>query len=372
MKDEDKPREQLITEVATLRRRIDDLLSRLEDERKKVRELAVLNDISSLFYGELDEETTIETIVDKSKELIRSEFSALLLLKDGKVTRFYTSIGDSSPCKIKPTGILEKVFNDGMPVRGREIRDLPGFKGFSHGHPAQIRSVLVVPIVLEKAMLGEIILANRVGAEEFSLGDEDLLVTLSIQAAFALERVRNHQKIAKLATIDGLTGLNNHRTFQERLDIEIERAKRFKQNLSLLMMDLDFFKRLNDTYGHRAGDQVLKKVACRIVEGVRNIDLAARYGGEEFVAILPATSAQGAIVTAERIRNEIMNKAIKIADNDVSITISIGIATYPEDSSARESLIERADTALYAAKESGRNKICCFGDIAGEQEKNGG
>jgi diguanylate cyclase (GGDEF)-like protein len=366
MKDKDKSTKQLTNELAELRRKIDDLLARLDEEQKKVRELAVLNDISSLFHRELDEETAIETIVDKAKDLIRSEFSALLLFKDGKVTRFYTSIGDSSPCKIKATGILEKVFNDGMPVRGRDIRELAGFKGFPQGHPARIRSVLVVPVILENAILGEVILANRIGAEEFSTRDEDLLLTLSIQAVFALERVRNHQEIAKLATIDGLTGLNNHRTFQERLYIEIEKARRFKQDLSLLIMDLDFFKRLNDTYGHRAGDDVLKIVVCRIVDCIRNIDLAARYGGDEFVAILPATSAQGASMTAERIRNEVMNNVMKIGDTDISVTISIGVASYPEDASDREDLIERADTALYAAKNSGRNRICSFGDISGE------
>ncbi|HAM51200.1 MAG TPA: hypothetical protein DCP92_11120 [Nitrospiraceae bacterium] len=170
MKDEDKSREQLINDVITLRRRVDDLLSQLEEEQKKVGELAKLNDISSLFYKEFDEETTVETIVDKSKELVRAEFSALLLLKEGKATRFYTSIGESSTCKVRPTGILERVFNDGMPVRGREIKELSGFQGLPQDHPARIRSVLVVPIILEKTMLGEIILANRIGAEEFSQG----------------------------------------------------------------------------------------------------------------------------------------------------------------------------------------------------------
>jgi diguanylate cyclase (GGDEF)-like protein len=128
------------------------------------------------------------------------------------------------------------------------------------------------------------------------------------------------------------------------------------------MIDLDFFKRLNDTYGHRAGDDVLKSIACVLAESIRNIDLAARYGGEEFVIILPATSLQGALVTAERIRTAIMDREIRIDDVTVPLTVSIGVSTYPEDALQREALIEKADISLYAAKHAGRNRVCSFRD----------
>lgn len=333
------------------------LQTELETARTRVRELAVLNDISSLVYKNLDERSMIETIVDKSKDLVRSEHSALLLLDGGKVTGFYTSLGDSTGCKPMATGILARVLRDGMPVRGDNASEIEGFQGFPANHPIQTRSILVVPILLDGTIMGELILVNRIGAAGFSHEDEDLLITLGFHAAFALERARHHQEVTRLANIDGLTGLNNHRAFQERLEQEIERARRFQKKLSLLMMDIDFFKQLNDNYGHRTGDEVLKKIACRIAESVRNVDLAARYGGEEFVAMLPETSRQGALVTAERIRRMIMDTPVKVDDREVTVTISIGVATFPEDASEREYLIDEADRAMYAAKKSGRNRV---------------
>ncbi|MGD0886998.1 MAG: sensor domain-containing diguanylate cyclase [Thermodesulfovibrionales bacterium] len=345
------------------RKRLRDLTTQLTIEQVKVRELAVLNDIGSLFYRDLDEASVRETIVDKSKDLIRSEFSALLLIDNHAVTGFYTSIGESSTCKAKPTGILEKVFYDVLPLRGRDITELAGYKGLPGDHPAKIKSILVVPVMLRNVVIGEIILANRIGPEEFSSKDEDLLLTLGFHAAFALERARDHEEITRLATTDGLTGLNNHKTFHEKLEVEVDRARRFRENVSLLMIDLDFFKRLNDTYGHRAGDDVLKGIASVLGENIRNIDLAARYGGEEFVIVLPATPLEGAIVTAERIRTAIMKHEISIGNDAVPLTVSIGVSTFPEDALQREALIENADIALYAAKHAGRNKVCSFRDF---------
>ncbi|GAB4414019.1 MAG: hypothetical protein OHK0032_10100 [Thermodesulfovibrionales bacterium] len=346
-------------------KKIKGITQRLEDEQKKVRELAILNDISSLLYKDLDSRSIIETIVDKAKELIRSEYSALLLLEEGKVTGFYTSIGEASACQTEASGILARVINEGIPARGRNAGELEGFMGFPETH--NIKSILVAPVLLRNEIIGELILANRFGSEEFSFRDEDLLLTLGFHAAFAMEKARHHQEIARLANIDGLTGLNNHRTFQERLEMEVARAKRYKHNMSLLMMDIDNFKKFNDTYGHRVGDEVLKRVACRVTESIRNVDFAARYGGEEFAVILPETPLDGAVVTAEKIREAVMNHKIMIDNRDISsVTISIGVAAYPEDATERESLIEKADKALYAAKKASRNRVCSFRDIPPE------
>ena len=347
------------------RKKLGDLAAQLENEQKKVRELAVLNDISTLFYKDLDERTMIGTIVDKSKELVRSEFSALILLENRRVAGLYTSAGDNETCRIFPKGVLEKVMDDGMPVSGRDISGGSGIELLPCSLPQLVTSFLIVPVILGGEVIGEILLANRTGGEGFSSKDEDLLLTLGFHAAVAIERARHHQEVKKLATIDGLTGLNNHRTFQERLEVEIERARRFKQHVSILMIDIDFFKRLNDTYGHRAGDEVLEKVSCRVTESIRNIDLAARYGGDEIVVILPETALDGALVTAERILNAVREHQIRMGDTIIPLTISIGVAAYPEDAGRREALIERADRALYSAKEAGRNRVCSVRDIVG-------
>lgn len=348
-------------------RKVGGFLRQLEDERKTVRELAVLNDIASLINKDLEEKSIIETIVDKSKELIKSEISALLLIEKGKVTGFYTSIGEASQCKTEPAGIISRVIKEGIPIRSNNIRELEGFKGFLENQQVDIKSILIVPVLLRDEIVGELTLANRIGSEEFSFKDEDLLLTLGFHAAFAIEKARLHREVTRLATIDGLTGLNNHRTFQEKLEAEIERSKRFNHSLSLLMLDIDSFKKFNDTYGHRIGDEVLKIVSCMIAENIRNVDFAARYGGEEFVIILPETFLNGAMITGEKIRQAIMNFRKKVdAWTEISVTVSIGAASYPEDATDRENLIEKADQALYSAKKLGRNKVCAFRDMPRE------
>ena len=340
-----------------------ELRQRLEQEQKTVRALAVLNDISSLLYKDLDAPSIIETIVEKAKELIRAELSALVLIENGKITDLYTSLGMNITLQTEATGILGRVVKESIPQRSRDRKELEEFRRFIEHHPEPLRNILAIPVLLRNELIGEIVLANRWGNEAFTDKDEDLLLTLGFHAAFALEKARLHQDVTKLATIDGLTGLNNHRTFQERLEVEIDRAKRFGKELSLLLLDIDYFKRLNDTYGHRTGDEVLKRVACRLTESMRNIDFTARYGGEEFVVILPETPLEGALFSAERLRKAMMHHIFKTGTDEISLTVSIGVATYPGDASQREDLIERADKALYAAKHAGRNKACSSRDL---------
>lgn len=345
---------------------INQLSARLEAEKRNVRELAVLNDISSLLYKDLDETSTIETIVGKSKDLIKAEASALLLLKDNKVAGLFTSIGNMPDLTDQPAGIFSRVMSEGMPLRlsGLKVKeDLPWLEGLAGSQSLSIRNLLIVPLILRDELIGEIVLMNRTGGEEFTDEDEDLLLTLGFHSSFALEKARMHQEATKLATTDGLTGLNNHRTFQERLEVEIARAKRFNHRLSLLIIDIDYFKKFNDNFGHRVGDEVLRRVACLLAESTRNIDFAARYGGEEFVLILPETAIEGAVLTAERIREVIARRKMNVDGKDLSVTVSIGVASFPEDADYREMLIERADNALYSAKKSGRNKVVAFKDI---------
>lgn len=353
-------------------KRTKELNLQLEGERRKIRELAVLNDISSLLYTDLDERSVIETIVDKAKELIRSEFSAILLINGspeskrlsefsvGKVSVFYTSIGDSTTCKPEVKGILMKALREGVTIRTNNIGSLSEFKGLPSDHPVNIQNILIIPLLLRHKIIGEIILANRIGTDGFSEADEDVLLTFGFHAAFALEKARLHQEVRQLATIDGLTGLYNHRAFQERIETEIERARRFGSKVSLLMMDIDNFKRLNDTYGHSMGDEVLRRIGCKIVENIRNIDFAARYGGEEFTVVLPETNLEGAKITAERIREAIKDYRITHGENLISVTVSIGVSTYPDNASSRVDLIEKADAALYEAKRSGRDRVCSY------------
>jgi diguanylate cyclase (GGDEF)-like protein len=164
----------------------------------------------------------------------------------------------------------------------------------------------------------------------------------------------------KHATTDGLTGLNNHRTFQEIITREFERAKRYKHPMSVLLTDIDHFKSFNDTYGHPVGDLVLREIAACIRQAVRLNDFPARYGGEEFAVILPETGEQGALVAAEKIRQAVEARVVQSGSNSLRVTISIGCVTYPTYGVTTQELIDSADKALYASKRGGRNRVTMY------------
>jgi diguanylate cyclase (GGDEF)-like protein len=175
----------------------------------------------------------------------------------------------------------------------------------------------------------------------------------------AIELKLANDSLRELVFRDGLTGLYNHRYFQEILEAELERCRRYKHSVSLLMLDIDFFKQINDSYGHPAGDHVLKVIADRIVKLVRRCDIVARYGGEEFAVILPETSATSAKVIAQRIRRGIEQLDIFYNEQKISVTTSCGATGSEMDSheTTRQNLIKRADEALYTAKKNGRNRV---------------
>jgi diguanylate cyclase (GGDEF)-like protein len=180
---------------------------------------------------------------------------------------------------------------------------------------------------------------------------------------YNLHRISEQKEFYKdLAIRDGLTGVYNHRYFHEVLSREIERARRYPAKLSLMMVDVDNFKRYNDINGHLAGDIVLKEVAEVLSKGIRQVDLVARYGGEEFAIILPNTDKHTAHTLAGRLRSR--TSQLKVKGEDAfpggKLTVSIGLATYPEDATTKDSLITRADKALYKAKAHGKNRVFAF------------
>ncbi len=179
-------------------------------------------------------------------------------------------------------------------------------------------------------------------------------------ANLCIEKSSLYKKLQTLSMHDSLTGIYNRRYFNSRLNEEFERVEKFKLSLSLLMVDIDHFKKINDNYGHLVGDVVLKEVAKIIKKNIREIDFTARYGGEEFVVILQETDKDGAIFVGERIRENIASKIIKAFDEDVKTTVSLGLASYPQDSRYPGMLLELADKALYRAKNKGRNRLEYF------------
>jgi diguanylate cyclase (GGDEF)-like protein len=174
------------------------------------------------------------------------------------------------------------------------------------------------------------------------------------------ERERAEQAEER-ASHDGLTGLYNHRTFYSILGSEIIRAQRFKHPASLLMLDIDHFKRVNDSYGHQAGDDILRGLSAVISQLARGVDSVCRYGGEEIAIVLPETALEGAAKAAERIRSTVEQHRFEIGGGSgLAITVSIGVAAFPAHAATAEALVAAADQALYRAKDDGRNRACCY------------
>ncbi len=219
------------------------------------------------------------------------------------------------------------------------------------------KSLLCVPLIAKGEVIGVINITNKKHDKLFNQKDLEFITSLANQAAIAIDNA----KLYELATKDGMTKLYIYRHFYTLLENEIRRCSRYKRNMSLIMMDIDNFKRINDTYGHLTGDTILKNLAIVLQESVRKIDIPARYGGEEFVVILPETDKEDACVIAERIRKNISKIVVKVNETqDLSPTVSMGVAQYSTDGKEAKELINAADTALYYSKHNGKNMVSTY------------
>jgi two-component system cell cycle response regulator len=229
----------------------------------------------------------------------------------------------------------------------------------------QLASLLGLPLGVD-ACKG-LILLESVQRDGFNQTGKELLARLATSAGIAIEKIQILKQTESLATHDGLTGLNNHRQFQQLLKEAITRSIRYKDPLSLVICDLDHFKKINDTHGHRFGDVVLKSVAATLQSSIRaDIDVAARYGGEEFALVLEKTDAKSAQETVERIRSLIASgKYASPSGAEISVTMSFGIAIYGLHAKNQEALIQKADKALYRAKNNGRNRAEMYMEVEG-------
>jgi diguanylate cyclase (GGDEF)-like protein len=206
------------------------------------------------------------------------------------------------------------------------------------------------------AAQGVLAVYDRLGRDEFDDGDLDTLRTFAGQASVAVDNVRVHEEAQRLSVTDSLTGLLNYRSMLDCLRREVDRAHRFGRKLCVLALDLDRFKEINDSYGHAAGDLVLTEFAGRVRREIREVDLAFSHGGEEFVVLLPETDLAGGIAVAERLCTAMRTEPIVLPRGRVAVTVSIGIAVFPEHGASGSSVLQAADDALYAAKAAGRDR----------------
>jgi diguanylate cyclase (GGDEF)-like protein len=219
------------------------------------------------------------------------------------------------------------------------------------------KDYIILPLEIYKSPVGYLI------ADGIKEEDRDRFYILAQQFLLGIKRALLYQKVQELAITDSLTQISSRRYYLDRFNEEIERSRKFNYTFSCLMIDIDHFKDYNDRYGHLVGDAILKEVSKSIKENVRQIDLLGRYGGEEFSIVLTETHKEQAQFVAERIRQAMESKRVRVYDEDLKVTVSIGICVYPQDGRNVEELIDRADAALYQAKQMGRNKVCIYGAL---------
>ncbi len=255
---------------------------------------------------------------------------------------------------IAAEGLVGEVVRSG---RARRIVDLQQFPEYIPTI-SDAQSALIVPMISHGRVIG-VLQAEASRLNRFSETDQKVAAILAGSAAMAYENSRLHAELEKMVIIDELTGVYNYRFFSERLNDEIKRATRYHQPLSLIMVDLDWFKRINDNYGHEAGNMLLRGVVRVLAANIRDTDVLARYGGEEFIIILPQTDNDDARIIAERIRAEIESSTFGDGAKfpRLRVTVSVGITTYPDNGRSEDELVQLVDQAMYLAKGSGKNAV---------------
>ncbi|MBX7100941.1 MAG: sensor domain-containing diguanylate cyclase [Myxococcaceae bacterium] len=252
-------------------------------------------------------------------------------------------------------GLVANVVRYGAPLPGREIAMERQVIFDAELQVRALAALKIFPLLAGDRILGTLVAGSR----KKGAFDGDALRMLEViagQAGQAVLRAQLYEQMERMATTDGLTNLLNHRTFQSRFDDALGTAKRYGRRLSLILTDIDHFKSVNDTYGHPTGDQVLRGVARILKAKARDVDLVARYGGEEFAIIMPETDEKGAKAIAERIREAVEAEVFQTEQGPLKITLSLGIATFPEASQEKQALVDLADQCLYFAKRHGRNQ----------------
>jgi len=313
----------------------------------------------------LQVDQVLKTIMDKIQDFLRPDTWSLLLV-DEKTNELYFQIATGeSASKLKDVrlkmgeGIAGWVAQTAQAAIVPDVsKDRRFFAGVDAKTEMRTHSVVCVPIRSKERVLGVIELINYVGQRDFNDADLALLQALADYAAIALENALHVARIHELTITDDVTALYNVRHLNFVLDTEIYRSNRYSYQFSVIFIDLDHFKHVNDNHGHLAGSKLLKELAELLRGSLRMIDYAFRYGGDEFVVLLPQTDKDNATIVARRLRDRLNEHVFLKEENlNLQLTSSIGIATYPVDARSKADLIRLADEAMYLVKNTTRNNI---------------
>jgi diguanylate cyclase (GGDEF)-like protein len=338
-------------------------------EMRRAQELDGLQRATSVLLSTLDLELLLGQILDAAMSAIPAAEKGVLYMIAQETGQLQVRVvqGYSDP-RIKKTVLQQLAGYPAKAVREQKplLIDDARRELISYNHQPQpsgfeaVRSLIVVPMILNTSVIGVLSL-NSTQPGAFVRSDLRLLISFATTATTAIKNARLHAEVQKLAITDTLTGFHNRRGLAQFGQREVDRAQRYSRPLSLIMIDIDHFKQINDEFGHTAGDQVLATIAGRIRNTVRELDILGRYGGDEFVVILPETDLFTASAVAERIRQHLLEPmvlpAIQPTRDSLIVTASIGVTRAAADSINLLDLIDRADQAAYAAKSAGRDRV---------------
>jgi len=337
-----------------------------------------LRDTSMALNSTLKLDDILDRILDNIGKLVKYD-AAMVLLVEGKTVEKIRYRGNSE------NGLNEQPFSDvhaalvNIPVVAEVIRSgkpylIPDIQANALWQAAAIpgmqglRSLMCVPIDIQGSVVGMINIFNAI-PNYFTTVQTERTMAFASQAAVAIQNARLFERTQQLALTDVLTELYNMRYFNEISMIEFERSKRNGRSLCIMMMDIDYFKKINDTHGHGVGDLVLREIAERIKNAVRTIDVVARYGGEEFIILLPDTQLDEASQIAERVRLAVAQSPVQHKDAAISATISLGVVELQPNVENVDELFRRADRVMYQAKAAGRNRVAVYSGV--EENKYG-
>jgi diguanylate cyclase (GGDEF)-like protein len=328
-------------------------------------EVAVFHELGKALTSSLQLDQVLRTIMEKINEVLRPDTWSLLLMDVEKNELFFQIATGKGAEALKELrikvgqGLAGWVAQSGQPVVVTDTsNDSRFFSQVDAKTKMETRSVVAVPVRFRDQCLGVIELINCIGPEGFSQRDLALLEALADYAAIAIENARHVQRIHELTITDDCTTLYNARHLNFMLDTEIYRSHRYAFEFSLIFIDLDHFKSINDTHGHLVGSKLLAEIGAAIKEKCRMIDMAFRYGGDEFVVLLPQTSKENALGVANRL-HKLIRETVWLQESGINanVTASVGVASYPTDSRSKAELLHLADEAMYAVKNSTRDRV---------------
>ncbi|HIE64746.1 MAG: sensor domain-containing diguanylate cyclase [Nitrospira sp.] len=339
--------------------------TRLKQElRRRTKELSSFIVFGKALSSVLEFEKVLRVIMDTARKILRCESWSLILVDESKKELYFKMVKGPTMKVAKKLrykmgeGPAGWVAEQGKPLLISDFSSQWQFQPKEFYPHVGARTALCLPIISKKKVIGVIQMVNRADETPFDENDLSLLSKLGDQATLAIERSDLYKKMADLASTDDLTHLYNIRYLDHILDLEIKRCRRYSIRLSLIFLDMDFFKLVNDQHGHLMGSQVLVEVANILNNSLREIDIVARYGGDEFVVVLPETSVEIAGRIARRIRNAIHSyEFLKKEGLSLHLTASFGIAGFPDQAKNKTDLVCLADQAMYRAKVMGRDKI---------------